>query len=366
LKKGDRLETLSKHIDQEKQRVKERFEEIRKNVLEIIDSKEKECLKLLEDENTGFSDLYEQYEKLVITGWLKLSDKIETETIYPTAEVLEQKISRIGSLDRLEAFVKEITQDLEIKGQYCDEKDGPEKRKQKMDHLIKCFHMAESTLPVLGGKLLMKDLEGDLESIVKEAFKDFSKQEIKVENSFAMTMKESPCRSKIIDFEQYETLKKWLNDYKNLNLKLLYRGSADGLSARTFHEKCDRKGATVTIIKCRFRGAETSSVIGGYVNQSWNSKGDYAYSSTAFLFSLTKGVSPVKCPIKESQLEYAYYGHPGFGPGFGSGFDIWIDGDCRTGDITPKSYLKANMLMWNNEKNFIVEDIEVFKVQGER
>ncbi len=36
---------------------------------------------------------------------------------------------------------------------------------------------------------------------------------------------------------------------KNFSTFLLFRGSDDGFSAKTFHEKCDNKGPTLSIIR---------------------------------------------------------------------------------------------------------------------
>ena len=54
-KKGERLERFSKHIDQEKEKVKKSFEEIRKNVIQVIGQKEATCLELIDKEILDFS-----------------------------------------------------------------------------------------------------------------------------------------------------------------------------------------------------------------------------------------------------------------------------------------------------------------------
>jgi len=142
--------------------------------------------------------------------------------------------------------------------------------------------------------------------------KGFDQQEIKIKNSIAIYAKQLPNESQIINFEQYETLKNWLPTYKNLNLKLLYRASQDGMSAQMFHKKCDNKGATITFIKSKFKGAESSRVIGGFVDQSWNSKECFTSGNKAFLFSMAEGVVPVKCDL--NRPERAFYGSASFGP----------------------------------------------------
>ena len=65
----------------------------------------------------------------------------------------------------------------------------------------------------------------------------------------------------------------------------LYRGSRDGMTARAFHEACDGKGTTLTLIRADEGGAKY--VFGGYTGASWNSDGKLMECSDAFLFTVT-------------------------------------------------------------------------------
>ena len=46
---------------------------------------------------------------------------------------------------------------------------------------------------------------------------------------------------------------------------LLYRASEDSFEASAFHEKCDDKGPTLTIARCK----ENGTIFGGFTNISW-------------------------------------------------------------------------------------------------
>jgi len=355
-KKAERLESFSRHIDEEKQKVKGRFEEIKRYTLEMIDLKEKECIRLLEDEVSELSDLYMQWEELLVKEWPKSSD---IEARYPTSDVLEQRMSRFVNLDQLQAFVKGVTDDIQSESQFGNEVDG---LKRKVNSLISCARKVESSLPSLQGKLLESSSE-DLQSLMKELLKGFDQQEIKIENSLVLKMKElACCESQIINFQQYETLKNWLPNSNNLSLKLLYRGSEDGLSAEMFHEKCDGKGATITLIQSRFKGDASSRVLGGFADQSWHSRGAYTSSERAFLFSMASGVSPIKCSIE--RVDRAIYGSSINGPCFGGGeiCDLQIEEDFSTGNMCPNSYPLSGRLHHNDQDTFAVEDVEVFQV----
>lgn len=52
---------------------------------------------------------------------------------------------------------------------------------------------------------------------------------------------------------------------KNKDMTLIYKGSIDGYEAKDFHEKCDKQGETITIVKSGER------VFGGYTDINWDS-----------------------------------------------------------------------------------------------
>ena len=53
---------------------------------------------------------------------------------------------------------------------------------------------------------------------------------------------------------------------KKFQTELLYRGSKDGFTAASFHQKCDNKGPNISIIK-----SEHGLIFGGYTSLSWES-----------------------------------------------------------------------------------------------
>ncbi|RHZ49015.1 hypothetical protein Glove_535g25 [Diversispora epigaea] len=69
--------------------------------------------------------------------------------------------------------------------------------------------------------------------------------------------------------------------------KLLVRGSRDGFESETFHDKCDKQGATIVIMQIAYSG----ELIGGYNPIEWNT-GDYKITTqNSFLFSFPKVTS---------------------------------------------------------------------------
>ncbi|RIB20921.1 kinase-like domain-containing protein [Gigaspora rosea] len=66
------------------------------------------------------------------------------------------------------------------------------------------------------------------------------------------------------------------------DFKLLIRGTQDGFLAKTFHEKCDGKGPTLTIIKVK----DTDEILGGYNPISWTESIEHIHSLNSFIFKL--------------------------------------------------------------------------------
>jgi hypothetical protein len=121
----------------------------------------------------------------------------------------------------------------------------------------------------------------------------------------------------------------------NDKFRLLYRGTRDGFGAKAFHSKCDGHSNTLTIVKAK----ESGFIFGGYTTVTWESSyGDSEWKSdpNAFILSLTnKDNKPVKMKINSNIHNYAIFCHSECGPSFGGGVDICLDNNA---DTTSGSY----------------------------
>eukprot|EP01084_Bolivina_argentea_P018991 35362_1 len=70
-------------------------------------------------------------------------------------------------------------------------------------------------------------------------------------------------------------------DHQNgsIKLSLLYRWSRDGKNTKSFHDRCDNKGATLSVIHSNY-----NHVCGGYASTSWTSSGSGKRDENAFLY----------------------------------------------------------------------------------
>ena len=147
------------------------------------------------------------------------------------------------------------------------------------------------------------------------------------------------------------------------NMELLYRGTRDGMSANTFHNKCDNKGPTINLFK-----NEDGYIFGGYSSIDWQGNGGYKSAPDSFIFTLTNmyNISPTKFP--NSDTNYSIWDGSNYGSVFGGGYDIriYFDSDDYTNfphsykDVLGKGYsiFKGN----NDNTKFNLKDIEVFKL----
>ena len=85
------------------------------------------------------------------------------------------------------------------------------------------------------------------------------------------------------NLDYFKCLKDWINPKSEIKGELLYRLSRDGASYQTFHQNCDDKGPTLTLIR-----DENDMKTGGYTPLSWDSKKRWKYDNDTFIFNLTK------------------------------------------------------------------------------
>ena len=91
--------------------------------------------------------------------------------------------------------------------------------------------------------------------------------------------------SKIITFQHAELISKWINRSettdKTYEFKLILRGSRDGFSASKFHEICNNKSHTISVIKVK----DSNEILGGYNPIMWKSNMSFGTTKDSFIFS---------------------------------------------------------------------------------
>ena len=140
-----------------------------------------------------------------------------------------------------------------------------------------------------------------------------------------------------LDLTSKEILKlnEFMDDkYDKYKWKLLFRASEHNFRSSKFHEYCDNKGPTVTIVKSK----EYENIFGAFTQQKWHSNNKFSEDANAFVFLLRRVANapnpsnndnqniaiPVKWMIKHDRKQYAICGSRGYGPVFGAGHDFHL------------------------------------------
>lgn len=166
--------------------------------------------------------------------------------------------------------------------------------------------------------------------------------------------------------DKLDIINKWLGGSKKF--VLLYQMSKDGLATSVFHQKCDNKGATVTIIT-----SSEGYVFGGYSVLPWTSSGTWGNdtSGQSFLFSIInpRNGQPTKFALTSSGC--TIYCNGSYGPTFGGNHDITTTTNSQIGSNAytnlGHSYSNSTGLggetVFTGSRNFTLKELEVYQVQ---
>ena len=163
--------------------------------------------------------------------------------------------------------------------------------------------------------------------------------------------------SKIIknDYEKGKAIKNWIDPFKNLKFELLFRKSRDGSSCKTFHEYCDNKGPTLTLVETT-KGYK----FGGYTPFSFKSEIGYSPKNDDKTFIFSLNLMKKFNGIRDDSLVYF---DPGYGPCFGNGgTDFYLNGNLDTGKTINRSFIRNYELTNGESDNYDVKELEIYKV----
>jgi hypothetical protein len=164
--------------------------------------------------------------------------------------------------------------------------------------------------------------------------------------------------SKIITSQHSELILKWINRLEitdkltsSYEYKLLFRASRDGCLQRRFHEICDNKSHTVTLVKVK----HSSEILGGYNPLEWKSSGNHGITKDSFIFSFNNDnyILSRVTDRNSATKNFAYYG-----PSFGA--DDFIMWSVFNGNYCKKSSYEKPIR--NTEGRFTVDECEVFQI----
>ena len=146
-----------------------------------------------------------------------------------------------------------------------------------------------------------------------------------------------------IDFDE-KLVKSWLDNRKFMS-ELLYRKSRDGSTPDDFHNKCDNKGITMTIIE-----TTKGNKFGGYTESSWDKSNSSKNDKSIFLFSFSNkkketntNSSSIYCSSDEGPIFYL------------DRLKIQLGKNLDKGESINKNFFKADFIT-NDEGNWDVKE----------
>ncbi|GBC27034.2 carbohydrate-binding module family 13 protein [Rhizophagus irregularis DAOM 181602=DAOM 197198] len=167
-------------------------------------------------------------------------------------------------------------------------------------------------------KIIPDELNEDLvKSFLDNDYKPNKKSEPQI---IKKEVKPNNIDSKIITRQHAELISKWIDrlgiadELKNsYEFKLILRGSRDGFTPEKFHEICDNKSHTITIIKVK----DSNEILGGYNPIEWKSDSSYGITKDSFIFSFKNNDNYILSRVKDEK--HAINNYWNYGPSFGDG-----------------------------------------------
>ena len=315
----------------------------------------------LEEKNDFFClfdniyQIFDKFKDLFINNNF-LIEKKEEELILKTNVILSEiKLNIPLKLKKEEnEIIKQLREEnKELKKKILELEKKIEIKKNKKNNYPKLIPFKNSILLIFNISLtiillttMIKNIKNSNQTLIA-----LSEKIEKIElNSFESTIIENN--------EEKDLISKWINMKSKIKYKLLFRASQDGDSIQKFHEKCDNKGPTLTIIK-----SKNGKRFGGYNPVNWDSSYNYNSHPNTFLFSLD---TKKKYNLIDNFIHYAsvsgkYYF------AFGSGHDLYISDQCTKNknsySNTPNSFNTKELYELTGEKYFQVIDYEVFGIE---
>ena len=173
----------------------------------------------------------------------------------------------------------------------------------------------------------------------------------------------------VVEFKKADQaqLSKWIGGRRKYTL--LFKASRDGCTSTAFHNNCNNKGPTVTILY-----NTNDSVFGGYTSVNWRSCGNYLADTKSFLFRIYQNGTwkPVQMPVNNTNN--SIYDNASYGPTFG-GHDLHtftntINSNGAYFPLNGSASFGHSYTMNGENYNSIanghlqVKDIEVYLVEG--
>jgi hypothetical protein len=300
---------------------------------------------------------------------LERNDAVRSNDISKLNKKLELLVVEISRLSQDKAMTNNQVAALTLQSQ--------ELKQEKVKMRTELSHLTDELYKVHQQKKLLNDIVGDLNKIIedladanknlkkeiaflKRAMKPYNPRlefldDPELERQMHLILKDST----FINENHYKFFSEILPDIKDASL--IFSMKRHGKEAAKFHEKCDFKGATFTVIR------SGRWIAGGFSDQNWDTSDSTKSSTAAFIFSYNRNRRYV---LKSDQVPYAISCLKDNGPVFGAGGDLYVNGNfesCQNFSSLGENYDAEGIENPYNElfgsRNFFIEDMEVYQLK---
>jgi hypothetical protein len=275
----DHFQELRFQVDEHRERLKERIDDIALAMIDVIKKHEAMYLKELNENFPSFDNSVSLEKK-----------SNELEDTYRDPNLL------IETIEEMQSKQDESLKDIQLKLNQMTKVNDSLEATNKFKPNLSLFNQTKGDTSLFGSIRLCQ--YSNTNPFDSEIFTDERQM------------------SELIDLCEFSTNEKW---------SLLYRGTRDGFEPSDFHSKCDGHSSTLTI----FKAAESAYIFGGFTTVSWDSSDDSKSDPNAFIFSLTnKESQPLKMKIDPNEHHRAIFCSSYYGPTFSQ--DIILEENFNT------------------------------------
>ena len=305
--------------------------------------------------NTNSAFIQKEEDKFGIVFSFPLPGNKKQEINIP----LKNKILKKGNLNdeiikRINGLEKQLNKEIKDNKEY----------KKIIEENKKCIEECSNTLNELKKEVNeLKNVINDLRNLKKDNLENKYKEKevINVDNKKEIVKNfDSNIIKEKKEYELIENRLKITGSNKKIEYKLLYRATIDGDRAKIFHDKCDGKSGTLSIIE-----TNNNVKFGGYTEAFWDGNG-YKKDEKAFCFSLN-----LNKIYDVSVAEEAIQPQENLGPRFANTlFGIYDNafkkgnrgGWCSYNNKHSQYGNIDNKEITGGQNNFGVSEIEVFEI----
>jgi hypothetical protein len=263
----------------------------------------------------------------------KKKSDINTQVTELSSYVYETLANKIKSLEeKNKEYENEIQ---EMKSEY----------EQKFQKLIEINKKNENKIIVL--EETIKDIKNEL---------NFHKENVGKQLN-VLSINSNKARNSIFNSKikiNESLVKSWLNN-RNFTANLLFRMSENGKDFKTFHQKCDNKGTTITFIETM-----DGLLFGGYTELEWDSFSRKKYDIATFIFSFNTNEKYTK-----RNNNYSISCLETTGPVFGWGPQIDFKDDLSNGRsfLSDGSSFVLNNKFTLGKANWTTKELEIYQIK---